>query len=122
MMGWSQSQKGHYGWLIREALVDVMSGQEILCLLASCVLSVMLARHAEETWINEKSRQTYRRDKTDHCRKTSGNIPINARFRFPDILDMIKISQGGTADSRAMTPNNLYPGLKVQGVHCVSSL
>lgn len=102
--------------------MDVMSGQEIHCLLASCVPSVILARHAEEVRINEKTGQIYRRDKTDHRRKTSENIPMNASSRFPDILDMTRISQGGTADSRAMTPTNLYPGLKVQGVHCVNSL
>ena len=99
-----------------------MSGQDISCLLASCVPSVILALHAEEIWINEKTGQTYRRDRTDHRRKTSENIPMNASSRFPYILDMTKISQGGTADSRAMTPTNLYPGLKVQGVHCVNSL
>lgn len=91
-------------WLIREALLDVMSGQDIRCLLASYVPSVTLVHHAEEVWINKKTGETYRKDKTDHHRKTSENISMTARSRFPDILDMIKILQGGTADSRASPP------------------
>lgn len=115
MLERSQGQKGHYDWLIREALLDVMSGQDIRCWLASYVPSVTLVHHAEEVWINKKTGETYRKDKTDHRRKTSENISMTARSRFPDILDMIKTLQGGTADSRARPPHWFVPWVESSG-------